>query len=332
MSVSRTDALLGVRVSAVADVLPTTLAAMKIGFGAPVAGAWATPENLGRFAARAQDSGYHSLWAFHRLLVPAEGHVDPVYRSVLDPLVALGFAAARTSTVRLGVAIVNLPFVPPPYLAKQAATLDVLSGGRFDLGLGTGWSPAEFTASGADPARRGARAEEYVAALRSFWAGEVDGFAGEFYRADPSRMAPRPVQRPGPPILLGGAVPAALRRAGRLADGWLSRSATDLSKIAGQAAIVREAAAEAGKDPALVRIVCRGVVRIGPKVAVGPDGERLRLSGSYEQIREDAGWLGEQGVTELFYDLNWDPLIGGPDADPVAAVERAEEILAGLAP
>jgi probable F420-dependent oxidoreductase len=332
VSVSRPDAVTGVCASDAAAALPTTLAVMKIGFGAPVAGAWATPENLGRFAARAQDSGYDSLWAFHRLLVPAEGNIDPVYRSVLDPLVALGFAAARTSTIRLGVAIVNLPFVPPPYLAKQAATLDVLSGGRFDLGLGTGWSPVEFTASGAGPGRRGARAEEYVAALRSFWTGQVDGFDGEFYRAEPSRMAPRPVQQSGPPILLGGAVPAALRRAGRLADGWLSRSATDLSKIAGQIAIVLEAAAEAGKDPAAVRIVCRGVVRIGPQAAVGPDGERLRLSGSYEQVREDAAWLGEQGVTELFYDLNWDPLIGGPDADPVAAAERAEEILAGLAP
>lgn len=310
---------------------------MKIGFGAPVSGAWASPENLGRFAARAQDLGYDSLWTFHRLLIPAEGHIDPVYRSVLDPLLALTFAAARTSTIRLGVAIVNLPFASPAWLAKQAGTLDVLSGGRLDLGLGTGWMAEEFTASGADQARRGARTEEYVAALRTLWGEQVSRFDGEFYTVPPSRMLPKPVQRPGPPILLGGVAPGALRRAGRLADGWLSRSATDLTGIAAQIAVVREAAAEAGKDPAGARIICRGVVRAGEPAGAGPprtdrNGERLRLSGSFARIREDAAWLGEQGVTELFYDLNWDPLIGSPDADPSAAADRAEEILEGLAP
>jgi probable F420-dependent oxidoreductase len=313
---------------------------MKIGFGAPVSGAWATPENLGRFAARAQDLGYDSLWTFHRLLIPAEGEIDPVYRSVLDPLLALTFAAARTSTIRLGVAIVNLPFVSPAYLAKQAASLDVLSGGRLDLGLGTGWMAEEFTASGADQARRGARTEEYVAALRTLWGDEVSRFDGEFYTVPPSRMLPKPVQRPGPPVLLGGVAPAALRRAGRLADGWLSRSATDLAEISGQIAVVREAAADAGRDPAAVRIICRGVVRAGDPAGAGaagaqpaePNGGRRRLSGSFAQIREDAAWLGEQGVTELFYDLNWDPLIGSPDADPAAAADRAEQILDGLSP
>jgi len=302
---------------------------MKIGFGAPVAGAWATPENLGSFAVRAEELGYDSLWSFHRLLVPAEGNIDPVYRSVLDPLIALTFAAARTSRIRLGVALVNLPFVSPAYLAKQSSTLDVLSGGRFDLGLGIGWSPVEFTASGASDARRGARAEEYVAALRTFWADEISQFDGEFYTVPPSRMLPKPVQRSGPPILLGGVAPAALRRAGRLAEGWMSRSGTDLAKISEEIAVVRAAAQEAGKDPDAVRIVCRGVVRFGES---GAEGERRRLSGSFAQIREDAAWLGEQGVTELFYDLNWDPLIGSPDADPTAAAERAEEILEGLAP
>ena len=303
---------------------------MKIGFGAPVSGAWATPENLGRFAERAQDLGYDSLWTFQRLLIPADGEADPPYRSVLDPLLALTYAAARTSTIRLGVSIVNLPFVSPAHLAKQAATLDVLSGGRLDLGLGTGWSAEEFAASGTGPARRGARAQEFVAALRTLWDDEVSRFDGEFYTVPPSRMMPKPVQRPGPPILLGGAAPAALRRAGRLADGWLSRSATDLAKIAGQVATVRAAASGAGRDPSAVRVVCRGVVRTGPYT--GADGARRRLSGTFAQIREDAGWLGEQGVTELFYDLNWDPLIGGPDADPAAAADRAEEILEGLAP
>jgi probable F420-dependent oxidoreductase len=305
---------------------------MKIGFGAPVAGAWASPENLGYFAGRAEELGYESLWAFHRLLVPADKEaMAPVYRSVLDPVSALTFAAARSSRIRLGVAVINLPFVSPTYLAKQSSTLDVLSGGRFDLGLGTGWQREEFIASGVSMERRGARAEEYLAALHTLWADEVSSFEGEFYTIPPSRMAPKPVQKPGPPVLLGGTADAALKRAGRLGAGWISRSATDLTKIHEQIAVVRAAAEEAGKDPSAVRVVVRGVVRAGQEVR-DESGERARLSGSYEQIREDAAWLGELGVTELFYDLNWDPLVGSPDVTAESATERAKEILEALAP
>lgn len=305
---------------------------MLIGFGAPVAGAWASPDNLGYFAGRAEELGYHSLWAFHRLLTPsAKDAMAPVYRNVLDPIGALSFAAARSSRIRLGVAVINSPFVSPAYLAKQASTLDVLSGGRVDLGLGTGWQTEEFTASGVSKERRGARQEEYVAALHTLWADEVSSFEGEFYTIAPSRMSPKPVQKPGPPVLLGGSVDAALKRAGRLGAGWISRSATDLSKIHEQIAVVRAAAEGAGKDPAKVRVVVRGVVRAGEE-ATDDQGERLRLSGSYEQIREDAAWLGELGVTELFYDLNWDPRVGSPDVTPEAATARATEILEALAP
>ena len=307
---------------------------MRIGFGLPVAGAWAHPETLAQFAGRAEDLGYDSLWAFQRLLVPADDEPAPVYRSVLDPLISLGFAAASTSRIRLGVSIINIPFVSPALLAKQAATVDVLSAGRLDLGLGVGWSPVEFAASGADTARRGARAQEFIAALNTLWADEVSEFHGEFYEIPPSRMAPKPVQRPGPPVLLGGVVPAALRRAGRLVAGWLSSSRANLATIAEQAAIVRRAAEEAGRDPASVRVVCRGVVQAGALVeSTGTrQAARPRLAGSYHQIREDTAWLETQGVTEVFYDLNWDPLIGSPDTDPAAAVERAGEILAALAP
>src|SRR6516164_9906722 len=189
---------------------------MKIGFGAPVSGAWATPENLAGFAARAEQAGYASLWSFQRLLVPEGSGMEPVYHSVLDPMVALGFAAARTSRIRLGVAVVSLPFVSPAYLAKQATTVDVLSGGRLDLGLGLGWMPEEFALMGASMARRGARAEEYLAVLRTLWADEVSSHAGEFYTVPAGRQDPRPVQRPGPPVLLGGMSRPAMERAGRL--------------------------------------------------------------------------------------------------------------------
>jgi probable F420-dependent oxidoreductase len=306
---------------------------MRIGFGAPVSGIWATPDNLASFGASAEAAGYASLWTFQRLIVPAGSAMDPVYHSVLDPMVALGFLAGATHRIRLGVAVVNLPYLAPSYLAKLATTVDVLSRGRLDLGLGIGWLPDEFTAAGATMADRGARVSEYLEVLRRAWRADgVTEFSGRFYQVPPGRIAPKPVQRPGPPILLAGGVPAALRRAGQLADGWVTASRTNLSRIGEGIALVRAAAEEAGRDPAAIRIVCRGVVRHGPPVTVPEGGGRLLLSGSYADIRADADWLAGQGVTELFYDLNWDPLIGSPTADPIGAVARAEEILTELAP
>src|SRR5580704_3872143 len=304
---------------------------MDIGFGAPVSGAWATPQNLVAFATAAELAGYHSLWSFQRLLIPAGSSIEPVYHSVLDPMAALAFAAAVTTRIRLGVAVVNLPFVSPGYLAKQAASVDVLSGGRHDLGLGIGWMPEEFALTGAEMARRGARTAEYVQVLRTLWSGKETAFDGEFYHVPAGTQAPAPVQPGGPPILLGGMARPALERIGRIGDGWVTSSRTNLAKIDELVAIVTESAAVAGRDPDSMRIVCRGVVRTGVPVT-GDNGERLLLSGDFDQIRADADWLGARGVTELFYDLNWDPQIGSPDVSSDAAAARAEEILHALAP
>ncbi len=303
---------------------------MKIGFGLPVSGAWATPENIASFATRADQNGYYSLWSFQRLLVPEGSGMDPVYQSVLDPMAALSFAAAVTSRIRLGVAVINAPFVAPIYLAKQAATLDILSAGRHDLGIGLGWMPEEFTSTGAVMERRGARMAEYVKVLRTIWGDQPTEFSGEFYSIPRGLVAPGPVQPGGPPILLGGTAPRALRRVGQISDGWVTSSRADLSRISDSIAIVREAAADAGRDPEALRIICRGVVRHGEPVN-GPDG-RLLLSGSEAQIRADVDWLAGNGVTEVFYDLNWDPQVGAPDADPAAAADRASQLLELLRP
>ncbi len=308
---------------------------MRIGFGAPVSGVWASPRDLTSFGAQAEEAGYASLWTFQRLLIPAGAKMDPVYRCVLDPMVALGFLAAGTSRIRLGVALINMPFISPGLLAKQATTVDVLSGGRLDLGLGIGWLPEEFRLTGASMARRGARAEEYVRVLHELWNPGGDAMSqydGEFYAVPPGRQDPEPVQRPGPPVILGGMSRPAMERAGRIADGWMTASRADLTRMGDNIKIVRTAAANAGRDPDKFRIVCRGVVRAGEEAHSPETGERLLLSGSYAQIRADTDWLGEQGVTEVFYDLNWDPHIGSPEVDHAAATGRAREIMAALAP
>jgi probable F420-dependent oxidoreductase len=301
---------------------------VQIGFGLPVSGSWATPGNILHVARRADELGYHSLWTFQRLLSPVGGEWGEMYRSVQDPLITLGYAAAVTSRVRLGVAIINLPFVSPILLAKQATTLDILSGGRFDLGLGLGWSEAEFVASGVGMGHRGRRAEEYLVALRALWTDDLVEHHGEFYRVPLSRVEPKPIQRPHPPILLGGTAAVALRRAGRISDGWISSSRANLAAIGESVSLVKQAAAEAGRDPAALRFVCRGVVKVRDEVVA----DRAPLTGSLADIRADLTDLAEQGITEVFLDLNFDPRIGSPDADPAESRRRADDVLHALAP
>jgi probable F420-dependent oxidoreductase len=302
-----------------------------IGFGLPVSGVWATPDDQIRVARRAEQLGYRSLWTFQRLLVPAEPDERAgaeVYRSVLDPVVSLANVAGHTERARLGLAVVNMPFVSPILLAKQIVTLDVLSRGRLDAGLGIGWSPEEYAASGTPFERRGERAEEYLRLLDALLTDDLVDFDGRFYRVPPARFEPKPVQRPRPPILLGGGAPPALRRAGRLADGWISASLADPARLGEAVRVVSEAARDAGRDPSTLRFVARCPVRPGP--AAGP--ERRTYTGSYEDIRADIDGLAAQGITEAFVDLNWDPAVGSPDADHDAAMRRAMETLEALAP
>jgi probable F420-dependent oxidoreductase len=154
--------------------------------------------------------------------------LPPQYRSVHDPLPLLAFLAGQTQRVRLGVAVVNAPYQAPLVLAKALTTLDHLSGGRLDAGIGIGWSSHEMEAVGVPMERRGARADDFLRCLQAIWTDDVVDHDGEFYRVPRSRIDPKPVQRPHPPILMGGAAPAALRRAGRVTSGWVSSSQADL--------------------------------------------------------------------------------------------------------
>jgi probable F420-dependent oxidoreductase len=301
---------------------------VKIGFAIPVSGSWATPQNMLYVAQRAEQLGYESLWAFQRLLSPVDGHWGETYRSVQDPVVTLSYLAGQTSRIRLGVAVLNMPFFAPVLLAKQLATLDIVSGGRLDAGLGIGWSDEEYTAVGVPKDGRGRRAEEFLSLLKTLWTSDVVEHEGEFYRVPPTVMEPKPVQRPHPPVLLGGTAPPALRRAGRLCDGWISSSRADLTRIGESVEVVRAAATEAGRDPAALRFVCRGVVRVRP----AGSADRRALTGTLDEIRADIEGLAGQGITEVFVDLNFDPEIGSPDADPDESMRRADEVLEALAP
>ncbi|MCZ3385615.1 MAG: TIGR03619 family F420-dependent LLM class oxidoreductase [Actinomycetia bacterium] len=304
------------------------MTAPLLGLGLPVSGAWATPQSLRHVAVRAEELGYASLWSFQRLLHPVDENWGAVYHGVLDPVSALAYVAGCTSRIRLGTAVVNLPFYSPIVLSKALTTVDIVSSGRLDVGLGLGWAAQEFEAVGVPMARRGARAGEFVSCLKSIWTQSEVEFHGEFYDVPLSRVEPKPIQQPHPPLLMGGAADVALRRIGRIADGWISSSRTDLTTIAQSIDLVRSAAVEAGRDPADLRFVTRGVVRLDSRAPV----DRTPLHGSAEQIRADLAALGAAGVTEVFLDLNWDPETVADDIDAAAALDNAERVMTALAP
>jgi probable F420-dependent oxidoreductase len=300
---------------------------MDIGFALPVSGAWATPGNVATVARAADERGFRTLWTFQRVLYPTAFELPTVYRSVLDPIVVLGYAAAVTTGARLGLAVVNGPFYAPAVLAKQLTALDVLSEGRLDAGIGLGWSGDEYAAAGVPMARRGRRFDEWLDCLHALLTEDPVAFEGEFYRVPRSHVAPRPVQQPRPPLLIGGSAERALRRAGSKGDGWVSSSRASLDDIREGVVVVRDAAEAAGKARDAVRCVVRGVTVVRDTAGEAP------LSGPPERIRDDLARFEELGVDEVFLDLNFDSEeVGNPAADPARAMAKASAVLDACAP
>jgi probable F420-dependent oxidoreductase len=186
-------------------------------------GPLADPEAAARVARAAEDAGFDSLWTGEHVVLPdpqrPPSPASPQER-FLDPAVALAFLAAHTRGLRLATGIVILPQRNPLVLAKELASVDVVSRGRLVFGLGAGYLEPEFRALGADFSARGARTDEYLDAILALWTQEKPVFAGPTVGFEGIDAQPRPVQKPHPPIVVGGLSPAALRRAVRRGNGW----------------------------------------------------------------------------------------------------------------
>jgi probable F420-dependent oxidoreductase len=171
----------------------------------------------------AEDAGIESIWVSEHLVL-ADPRTPPSPMDpkdpILDPVTALAFLAGRTDRVRLGTGIVVLPLRNPLIVAKELATVDVLSGGRLIFGVGVGYVPQEFEALGVPFEGRGARIKENLDAIRAIWSAEHPAYDGRTVSFAAVQAYPRPVQRPGPPLVIGGYAPAVMRRAVRSADGW----------------------------------------------------------------------------------------------------------------
>ncbi len=248
---------------------------MRIGFCLPQFGPLADPPQVARFARDAEALGADSLWVGDRLLVPvspsvgyAGGDSIPVqFRASLDPFAALTMAAAVTSRTLLGTSVINAPWYPPALLARSLSTIDVLSGGRLVAGFGTGWSPEEFQAVGVSMTARGERLDECLDILHALWADGPVEHQGKRWTIPPAYINLKPVQRPRPPVYLGGYLPAALDRIARRADGWLPSVRVpgpfDPLTIGRPLAQIRETAQRLGRDPAHLGAIVRINVSAG---------------------------------------------------------------------
>lgn len=280
---------------------------MRLGLALPQYGRFARPEAITEVARAAEQLGFTSLWVGDRILAPVSpqdsypggAEMPEEYRTFLDPLTVLTVAATATERARLGTSTLNVLWHSPVLLARTLTSLDVVSRGRVEVGVGLGWLRDEYQAAGVPWQGRGDRLEEWLDVAEAIWASERVEHRGRHWTIPPSDIAPKPAQRPRPPLLLGGVSPAALERVGRRADGWLP-VAMPLPSLDGLWATVTAAATAAGRDPAALR----RVLRVNPKLTkeqAPPDAPPGQ--GSMAQL---IGYLlaaGESGVDEVFVDL-----------------------------
>ena len=230
---------------------------MKIGL-IPINIRMESLENLVGLAQFVESQGFESVWTFEHVMVPVEYESKYPYNKegkmgggsdnpFLDPLIALTAVAAHTKTLRLGTGVNILSQANPLLLAKQAASLDVLSGGRFMLGAGIGWLKEEFEAMGVPFERRGARYDDYVVAMRKVWSGEVVEHQSDFINWTNFQSYPTPVQEGGIPIIIGGSKGKIFERIARLGDGWFAPT-NDAAGLAPMLEPLKAACSDAGRD------------------------------------------------------------------------------------
>jgi probable F420-dependent oxidoreductase len=192
---------------------------MKLGICLPHYGRPIEPSRLAQLAARAEEVGLDSVWVTDHVVVPRD--IPLIYRDdMLDPLAVLPWLAGVTERIALGTSVIVLPYRSPLPVAKLLASVDVLSGGRLIVGVAVGWLEGEFAALGVPFRERGRRTDEAIELFRAAWTQEYPEVKTSNHHLSGVKVSPMPLQKPRPPILVGGASDAALRRAARLGDGW----------------------------------------------------------------------------------------------------------------
>ena len=238
----------------------------QLGFGIGIpqgsAGAGSDPDALRRFLRRAEELTYESAWVLEQPIGTAP---------TLDPVNLLAFAAAVTDRLRLGTAVILTPLRTPVGLAKALATVDRLSAGRLIAGLGLGGQPELYPAFGLAAEGRARRFEEAVGLIVKLWTEASVTFQGEFWQLENVSVSPAPLQQPRPPVWFGGGAPSALRRAARMADGWIGAGSTDTTELAGAVRTLHEELDAGGRDRAGFALAKRVYMAVDEDVARARD-------------------------------------------------------------
>ncbi len=238
--------------------------------------------------------GFESIWAPEHSHIPVErrspwpggGELPKRYYDCMDPFVALSFAAAATTTLRLGTGVCLVNQRDPIQTAKLVATLDQLSGGRFLFGVGIGWNAEEMENHGTAFATRAKLVRERVEAMKAIWTQSKAEYHGEFVNFDPIMAWPKPVQKPHPPVIVGGAFPQGARRALRYGNGWIP--ITGRAPVHEALAKFRAMAAEVGRDPAEVPVTAFAAPEDAAELRRLRDLGVSRVVVSLESEKEDA--------------------------------------------
>ena len=305
---------------------------MKVGIVLPQTGESATSENVLYIGKEAENEGLDSVWVFDRLLWPFKPQTPyggipnlpiPVeYQNVLDPLDTLTYLATNTDRISLGTSIIDMLFQNPVILARRFATLDIFSGGRVIAGLAIGWSKDEYDASGIPYRQKGARADEYMQALKRIWTEDVVEFKGQFYNIPASKIGPKPVQKPHPPILLGGYTPKTFPRIVNYADGWIPIAGSVPLEQQEQAINgLREAARKANKNPSDIRIFVLSYPNVlDSSQSSSSNQQRPPMSGTIDQIGNDIDRIKAMGVEHIIFGYAFSPI--GKDVKKMMEVTK----------
>ena len=315
---------------------------MQFGFGAPVSGSLARPENLARIAVEGEAIGYDYATISDHVVIPRDIEARYPYSDTgefpgrsrgdrHEQLTAVAFIAGKTARLRLVTSVTVVPHRPAVLLAKMLATIDVLSNGRLTFGIGAGWMREEFEALGVPPfAERGHVTDEYLMACRELWTKDDPRFEGKYVKFANVLFEPKPVQRPHPPIWVGGESGPALRRTARLGDGWYpigtnpQHRLNSMKRFAAGVERLRRLTREAGRDPSQVALAYR-VTSWGRSLpARADDGERRLFSGDTAAVVADLKAFEDLGVGHV--DFSFD----GDTADAMIANMRRfrEDVLA----
>src|SRR5229473_5938462 len=290
---------------------------MQFGFGAPVSGPLSTPDSLVRITVEGEAMGYDYATISDHVVIPRDIEAKYPYSDTgefpgraggdrHEQLTAVAFIAGKTARLRLVTSVTVVPHRPAVLQAKMLATIDVLSKGRLTFGIGAGWMKEEFEALGVPPLpERGAVTDEYLNAFRELWTKDDPRFEGRYVKFANMLFEPKPVQKPYPPIWVGGESGPALRRTARLGDAWYpigtnpANPLDSLARFKANVGRLRKMTAEAGRKPEAVGLALR-CTAFGENVpAKAGDGERRLFSGKPAAIADDVKALRDMGVEHL---------------------------------